>query len=622
MSTKSKELRRRRNPWYWIPTLYFAEGLPYIIVMSVSVTMFKRMGVSNAEIALYTSWLYLPWIIKPLWSPVIDIFRTKRFWISIMQVIVGGGLAGVAFSLPVPNFLQYTLAFLWLLAFSSATHDIAADGFYMLGLTKHEQAFFVGIRSTFYRFAMLAGQGILVIIAGFLETATGLPSVERNVMSAPGKPAKEIAIQKKPFEAEEGEMRLMVSNEDLKVSTETMEPEEAAQIKEKVKSWNIGQDFYEEVKKQKETEKSWWQRKVSDPLKATLEEQFAQKKEDKVDEEAGNFALISIHLSRKPDEDQSVEVNFGRIRGDKSISLVEGGHYEFDQENWNKPAYALIQLDPKLDRTVRAVFEARAGNVPLAWSITFFVIAGLFVALGLYHKFILPYPKGDKPVSKEEGTNRIKQFLETFASYFRKKDIGLILAVLLLYRLAEAQIVKMETPFLLDPRELGGLALTTGDVGLVYGITGMLALTLGGILGGIAASKHGLKRWIWWMLIAMNVPNLVYIYLSYAMPESFVVISAAVGVEQFGYGFGFTAYMLYMIYVSEGEHKTSHFAISTGFMALGMMLPGMLSGWLQEIIGYQSFFIWVMLCTIPIFLIMPFVKIDPKFGTKESNKED
>jgi len=181
-----KENRRAtRNPWAWVPTLYYAEGIPYIIVMTVSVIMYKRLGISNTDIALYTSWLYLPWVIKPLWSPLVDILKTKRFWIITMQLIIGAGLAGVALTIPVPNFFQYTLAFFWLLAFSSATHDIAADGFYMLGLSEHQQAYFVGIRSTFYRLAMITGQGLLIILAGYFESTTGLPTIDITVYSSP-----------------------------------------------------------------------------------------------------------------------------------------------------------------------------------------------------------------------------------------------------------------------------------------------------------------------------------------------------------------------------------------------------------------------------------------------------
>src|SRR6266436_1768036 len=186
-ATRSAEAKRAcRNPWAWVPTLYLAEGLPYVIVMTVSVIMYKGMGISNTDIALYTSWLYLAWVIKPLWSPVVDILKTRRLWIWAMQLIVGAGLAGVALTVPTSHFFQYTLAFLWLLAFSSATHDIAADGFYMLATTEKEQAFFVGIRSTFYRISMISGQGLLVILAGIIQSNTGLPRAEINVSATPG----------------------------------------------------------------------------------------------------------------------------------------------------------------------------------------------------------------------------------------------------------------------------------------------------------------------------------------------------------------------------------------------------------------------------------------------------
>jgi len=192
---------------------------------------------------------------------------------------------------------------------------------------------------------------------------------------------------------------------------------------------------------------------------------------------------------------------------------------------------------------------------------------------------------------------------------------------MLLYRLGEAMLVKMASPFLLDAREVGGLGLTTGQVGLVYGTVGIIALTLGGIVGGFAASRKGLKYWIWPMALCITFPHLTFLYLSWFTPENLFLINAAVAIEQFGYGFGFTAYMLYMIYISEGKYKTAHFAISTGFMALGMMLPGMLSGWLQEIIGYQNFFVWVLICTLPIMAIIPFVKVDSKFGVNDKSEK-
>ncbi|MBI3587005.1 MAG: MFS transporter [Ignavibacteriales bacterium] len=418
-----------RNPWAWVPSLYFAEGMPYVVVMTVSVIMYKRLGISNTEIAFYTSWLYLPWAIKPLWSPVVDIFKTKRFWIVIMQIIIGGGLAGVAMTLPMPGFFQYTLAFFWLMAFSSATHDIAADGFYMLGLEQHQQAALVGIRSVFYRIATLTGQGLLVVLAGRFEQTTG-------------------------------------------------------------------------------------------------------------------------------------------------------------------------------------------GNNQLAWSITFAILAVLFLLFFVYHKFILPYPDSDKSVRSDESSGVAQEFLKTFALFFKKKNIILTIAFLLLYRFAEAQLVKLVSPFLLDDRLKGGLGLSTSEVGIVYGTVGIIALTLGGLLGGYVVSRQGLKFWLWIMVCAIHLPDAMFIYLSQVQPENFLFINLAVAVEQFGYGFGFTAYMMYMIMISEGEHKTAHYAICTGFMALGMMLPGMFSGKLQDAIGYPNFFLWVMLSTIPGFLVAALVKIDPQFGKK------
>ncbi len=426
----SNEKQSIRSPWFWIPTLYYAQGIPYVVAMTVSVIMFKRMGISNSDIALYTSWLYLPWVIKPLWSPVVDILKTKRFWIVIMQLVVGAALAGVAFTLPGSSFFRWSLAFLWLLAFSSATHDIAADGFYMLGLSKHDQAFFVGIRNTFYRLAMLSGQGLLVVLAGF--------------------------------------------------------------------------------------------------------------------------------------------------------------------------------------------FEERTGDIPRSWSLTFFILAALFFAFLIYHFFILPRPAEDTERSAANAKEIFTAFFETFASFFRKKQVVVAISFMLLFRLGEAQLVKLASPFLLDSAEVGGLGLSTTDIGFVYGTAGIIALTLGGILGGIVIAMHGLKKWLWPMAFALNVPNLVYVALAFWQPSSLWLITSGVVIEQFGYGFGFTAYMLYMISFADGPSKTAHYAICTGFMALGMMLPGMISGWIQEQIGYQLFFIWVVICTLPGFALLPFMKIDPAFGTKKA----
>ena len=417
-----------RNPWAWVPSLYLAEGIPYTIAMFVSVIMYKKMGISNADIALYTSWLYLPWVIKPLWSPVVDILRTKRFWIVTMQFIIGVLLASVSLTIPLPSFFQITLAILWLMAFSGATHDIAADGYYMLALDQGTQAEFVGMRSLFYRIAMISGQGLLVILAGYLENH---------------------------------------------------------------------------------------------------------------------------------------------------------------------------------------------GGIAFAWSVSFIAIAAIFIILSIYHKFILPYPVADssKAYNKEKGF--LGEFLKTFVIFFKRKEIGLILAFLLLYRLNESQLIKLITPFLLDAREKGGIGLTTSDVGFAYGVVGIIGLLLGGITGGFMISKKGLKYWLLPMVFTIHIPDLMYIFLSQFRPDNLAIISAAVGLEQFTYGFSFTAYTMFMIMVSEGEHKTAHYAICTGLMALGMMLPGMISGILQEWLGYQTFFITVLVSVIPALLVAMNIKINPEFGKKK-----
>ena len=415
-----------RNPWAWVPSLYLAEGTPYIMAMTVSVILYNRLGVSNPDIAFYTSWLYLPWVIKPLWSPLIDMFRTKRFWIVAMQITVGASLACVALTIPAPGFFRYTLAFFWIMAFSSATHDIAADGFYMLGLKEYQQAAFVGVRTVFYRIAMIVAKGVLVVLAGTLEV--------------------------------------------------------------------------------------------------------------------------------------------------------------------------------------------RGFSVTTAWSATFFLLAAIMCALGLYHLFVLPFPATDRAVPRDPSRSRSVDFLRGFIIFFRRKDILAVLAFFLLYRFAEAQLVKMVAPFLLDPRTKGGLGLTTVEVGIVYGTVGAIALMAGGLVGGYVISRKGLKYWLWIMVFAMHLPDAIFIYLSRALPESLFLINLAVATEQFGYGFGFTAYTLVMIMVSEGEYKTVNYAIGTGIMALGMMIPAMASGWIQEQLGYSHFFLWILLSTIPGFIVAALIRIDPEFG--------
>ncbi|MEC7822115.1 MAG: MFS transporter [Candidatus Neomarinimicrobiota bacterium] len=421
-------MNQKNKSWFWVPSLYYTEGLPYAFVMIVSVVMYKKLNISNSEIALYTSWLYLPWVIKPLWSPLVDIIKTKRFWIIFMQLLIGAGLAGIALTIPTTNMFRYTLAFFWLIAFSSSTHDIAADGFYMMGLTSHDQAWFIGIRNTFYRFAILTGQGLLVIIAGNME--------------------------------------------------------------------NLYND------------------------------------------------------------------------------------------------------------------------VSLAWSIVFGISAIIFMIFAIYHKWILPHPSEDNNHEKLELNDVIKNFFKIFISFFKKPQIILAVSFILIYRFGEAQLVKIAPLFMLDTIEMGGLGLSTSEYGFIYGTLGMIMLTLGGITGGVLVAKNGLSYWIIWMALAMKLPDLVYVYMAYVQPENYYLISFFVATEQFGYGFGFTAYLLYMMMLSEGENKTANYAICTGFMALGMMIPGMFSGLLQETLGYKYFFNWVMLATIPGFILIKFLNINPNFGIK------
>lgn len=590
-----------RNPWAWVPSLYFTEGVPYVVVMLVSVIMYKRMGISNAEIAFYTSLLYLPWVIKPLWSPFIDLFKTKRFWIVLMQFMVSLGLLGVAFTIPLSSFLPITLAFFLILAFSSATHDIAADGFYMLALDDHQQAFYVGIRSTFYRIAMIIGQGLLIILAGYFEVHSGLPTSSINITANPELTNKQIIIDQSFFSTgPDTVLKVITEKGSLSVGTMKRNKAEVDSIIYIVKTQNINNGFY--VTKNKES--------LLPELKidATDYKKFV-----------GNVAVVKIGLSMEPTDGKDHVVNFDFDSGDKSISIIEGTRFVFNKSNWNKPALAIIQIDPKLKTQSNASFIAISGDIPWAWSITFYILTGMFVIFFLYHLFILPVPKIDAAVLKEESKKVGKEFLKTFSIFFKKKDIGLIIAFLLIYRFGEAQLVKLASPFLLDPREVGGLGLTTGQVGFVYGTVGIIALTLGGLAGGFLVAKGGLKKWIWWMFAAINIPHVLYIYLAFAQPDSLTLVNIAVAGEQFGYGFGFTAYMLYMIYVADGEFKTSHYAICTGFMALSMMIPGIFAGMIQEFLGYPNFFVWILLTMIPGFFITRKLKIDADFGRK---KED
>ncbi|MEA3287100.1 MAG: MFS transporter [Candidatus Marinimicrobia bacterium] len=593
---------KRRSPWLWIPSLYFAEGVPYTVVMLIAVVFYKRMGISNMEIALYTSWLYLPWVLKPLWSPLVDIFQTKRFWIVIMQLFIGAGLGGVVLTIPMPGFFQLTLGFFWLLAFSSSTHDIAADGYYMIGLSQHDQAWWVGIRSTFYRLAIIAGQGGIIIFAGMIESNTGLADLEVVVKATPDYQI-EHRIDPDYFRLPENgdELEIHIYPETVEVGLGKQSNLSYDSLLTMVNYWNANR------------------LELSDTTDLTAVAFVNYEAPDATDD-VGKTALAYIGLSNKPLGDEEIVVSFGHDTGDKSIKLLSDTRFIFHQDDWNIPYLALIQLHPNLKTASSATFIARSGNIPLAWSLSFLILTGLFIIFFVYHYFILPRPAGDKGVKPSGMSEFFQSYANTFSTFFTKDKIGLAVAFILVYRFGEAQLVKIAPLFMIDTIEAGGLALTTQQYGFIYGTLGAVMLTLGGILGGMVAAKQGLKFWILWMALAMKLPDVVYVYLSYVQPENFTMIAIMVGVEQFGYGFGFTAYMLYMITVAEGKFKTAHFAICTGFMALGMMIPGMFSGWLQETIGYQMFFIWVLIATIPGLLMLKFLPIDPEFGKKSVEK--
>ncbi len=425
-----KSVLNKRSPWAWVPTLYFAEGVPYVAVMTISLILYKRLGMSNTDITLYTSWLYLPWVIKPLWSPFVDMLRSKRWWIVTMQLLIGAALGGVAFTIPASWWLQGSLCFFWLMAFSSATHDIAADGFYMMGLDEHEQAYFVGIRSTFYRIATIFSSGLLVGLAGALQVIT---------------------------------------------------------------------------------------------------------------------------------------------------------------------------------RSIR-----------YSWSLVFYLMAGLFIAFWLYHNWILPRPSEDGEKHTKTASDIWREFCQTLVTFFQKPQVWAGICFMLFYRMPEGLLAKVSALFLVDAPHNGGLGLSDGEYGLVQGTVGVIGLTVGGILGGICASRDGLKRWLWPMVLAITLPDLVYVLLAYLLPTSLLTISTCVFIEQFGYGFGFSAYMLYLIYYSQGEHKTSHYALCTAFMALSMMIPGLFAGALQEAVGYQWFFIIVMLACSMTYVVTACLKVDPEFGKKRT----
>ena len=440
----NNQISNYRNPWWWVPTLYFAEGVPYFVVNNISVMMFTKMGVPNGDMSFFTTLLYFPWFLKGIWGPMVDVVKTKRWWITTMQILMTVLLVALTLTLPSPSLesikagdtpismFMVTLVLFIIAAFASATHDIAADGYYMLAHSPSSQAAFIGIRSTAYRIASVFGQGVLVAIAGWVE--------------------------------------------------------------------------------------------AGDPARITM-----------------------------------------------------------------------------------------------SWRVTLGVSAVVFFLITLYHIFVLPRSADDRPrVSTDGPSSGMSEFFQSFASFVKKPGFLLAVAFMLLYRLPEGFLIKLCMPFLVADQAKGGLGLPTEMVGIVYGTFGVIALLAGGIVGGVYASKVGLKKSLWWMAAGMTLPCLTFVYLALEQPTTNIIITIALCIEQFGYGFGFTAYMLYMMYFSEGEFKTSHYAICTAFMALSMMLPGFVAGYIQEAIGYVNFFWMVMACCIATLVVTYLVdrKIDPNYGRK------
>jgi PAT family beta-lactamase induction signal transducer AmpG len=635
---------KTRSAWFWVPSLYFSQGIPYVVVMTMSVIMYKRLGVSNTEIALYTSWLNLPWVIKPFWSPLVDLTRTKRLWVVAMQFLVALALALVAFSVRGSNFFRWSLFLFWIMAFASATHDIAADGFYMLSLSPHQQAWWVGLRSTFYRTAMIVGSGLLVVLAGVLESKHGLPPMELRV-SARANVAAETSWQPEAihFAEQPGPLHLVAQPPALEIARRSCTAAEAAALIASAQQWNEVHGFLADTAAPPSEAKpggalgprpslmqhlfcpvgAAWRKAFSQPLQAFLSAHFPKQAGGQISA-AGNVGVIYFALSQPPPPGRRIVVNFaaqktglqffGLANGGQGFSLRQGERLVFDAANWNYSAMAVVQLDPHLPADASAVFVTSAGDIPLAWSLTLFSVAALFLAFSCWHGLMLPRPAGDRPVITHASWSG--EFLATLGSFFSKPGIIPALAFILLYRFDEAQLSKVISPFLLDSRGAGGLGLATSQVGLAYGTFGILALTGGGLLGGFAAARHGLKKMLPVMVAAMYLPKLIFLFLAVQQPDNFLVICGAVAVEQFGYGFGFTAFMLYLLYFADGPHKTAHYAMCTGFMALGMMIPGMWSGWLVDLVGYQHFFGWVLCSTLPGLFLAFQLKIDPQFGRR------
>ncbi len=549
-----------RNPWSWIPTLYLYEGIPYSIVMTTSGLIYKTMGISVAALAFWTSLLYLPWAIKPLWSPYVEVVSTKRNWIIVTQLILGVAFIVVGTAMPLSVFFPLTIGLFAIIAFSSASHDIAADGFYMHALDQHKQAFFVGIRSTFYRIAMLTAMGVVPLIAGLVQERTGLKPVSLRVTAVPAGNYIRVTPPDSLFTGKTTEPGIIIYPDEIKVP--------------------IFQKGISEV----------------------------------------DSAVLYIALSAPPEPGEKIILNLTHKSGSKDVKLARNqtGRYEFTGLNWNKPVSVIFTVDHNLNKTTSSDYKITAGNIAFSWTVSLVVLGFFLLLLGVYHKFMLPYPLEVKKAEKVS----LRVYGEVFISFFRKPGIVPALLFFLFYRFGEAQSIKIATPFLVDSRASGGIGLTAAQYGVAYGTIGMLALTIGGILGGILASKYGLKKLFWIMALGMNLPNLGLLYIAYAQPlPGDVAVYAAVILEQFGYGFGFTAYMLFMLYfVGDSKYKTAEYAIGTSLMALGMMLPGMMSGYVEELLGYQHFFLYVMFCTIPGMALIPFLKVDPSFGIKSSKQ--
>ncbi|MBI4802448.1 MAG: MFS transporter [Elusimicrobia bacterium] len=500
-----------RNPWLFVPSVYFAEGLPYILINSVSVILYKNMGVSNAKIAFWTSWLYLPWVIKMLWGPMVDMYGTRRSWVVYTQLIMACCLGASALSLAGQHFFAVSLVSFAVGAFISATHDIAVDGFYMLALTKEDQAFFVGIRSMFYRFAMIFGTGFLVFRAGKMQEAGDTPAAGWGTMLT------------------------------------------------------ISAAFF--------------------------------------------LALFIYHKFALPYPAEDV-----------SKAKAEPGPL--------LRSVLTLVLYLAAAGAIIWIFDHLSG-VGQKFASAAFLAAALVFACRRYFFGRL------KAKMAEEGNS----FNEAFISYFTQDGIGYIVAFILFYRLAEAMLLKMTQPFLLDAAEKGGLGIATAEVGIIYGTIGMTALITGGLLGGWLISKYGFRRCLWPMVLALHVPDVFYLYMAYAQSKldyiminlseyqsalslipaigrylvkfaqgslqiPFGTIPLLVAAEQFGYGIGLTAFTVYLMMICKGKFKTAHFAISTGIMALGMMAPGMISGLLQQRYGYQRFFLIICILTIPGILVI------------------